>query len=86
MMAQYAVGCLLVLLGMLVAMGLIRLAANLVLFLVALAGCGFVVYNIAAYEWVGWLPICGQSLLTGAALALLCLPILPLTSFYRRKK
>ena len=84
-MLEYAVGILVMSLGLLLGFGLVRLAATAAIVAVALAVAAFVCYCIAAGEWQGWGWIVGGSLLTGVAVACLCAPLLPLTSFWNRK-
>ena len=82
---QYIVACILVIFGMVVALGLVRLAANLVILIIGGAACLFVVYSIAEGIWIGWFEICWHALATGGAVALLSLPVLPFSSFYKKK-
>lgn len=85
MIVQTIAGCVLALVGMLVAFGLVRLAANVVVLVIAVATCGSVIYCILERVWSDWPTICISSLATGFAGALLCLPVLPFSSFYRKK-
>ena len=81
---QGAAGCGLALIAMLITFGLVRLAANLVIMLVLLSGFGGIVYNVATGEWTGWLEILLLSSAVGVVSALLCLPALPFSSFYKK--
>jgi hypothetical protein len=69
---------------MLLAFGLVRIAANLVIFAILLFGFGIVIRNIQQEAWVGWPDIVLGSLATGFVSALLSLPALPFSSFYKR--
>ena len=85
MLVQSVVGCVLVVLGMMVALGLVRMAADLVIFLLAVVACSFVLHSITSGEWMGWLDIVWRSLATGGVFALLSLPVLPFSSFHYKK-
>jgi len=78
-------GCGFVLLGMMLAFGLVRLAANLVVLCVLLGACGFVLYEVSTGAWPTWPEVILRGLITGAGAALLCLPVLPFSGFYRKK-
>lgn len=82
---QSVVGCLAAVVGMMIVMGMVRLAANLVIVLLALAACGVVVHSIQQALWNGWGEIVWASLATGALTALLSLPVLPFSSFRRKR-
>ncbi len=84
MLLQAIVGCLLVAVGMMIAMGLVRLAANLVVFLIAVGACGFVLIQITSGEWSAWPDVLLRSLGCGLVAALLSLPVLPFSGFRRR--
>jgi hypothetical protein len=84
-MIEYVVACALVALGMMLAFGLVRMAANLVIFAILLFGFGIVIRNIHQGAWVGWADIILGSVATGFVSALLSLPALPFSSFYKRK-
>lgn len=86
MWKELLAGCLLAALGMLLALGLIRLAANAVIILVMVATCGYVIHQISFGVWTGWGEICLYSLLSGGAGGLLTLPVLPFSGFHRRKR
>ena len=85
MFAQIAVGCVITFLGMMIALGLVRLAANLVIMLIALSACGLVVYSIFNGLWTGWLDIVWRSAATGFGSALLSIPVLPFSGFYKKR-
>ncbi len=85
MMMACAVGIGVMVLGMLLGFGLVRLAALAAVLAIALAAGTFVCYSILSGNWHGWGWIAGGSLLTGLAAACFCAPILPLTPFYNRK-
>jgi len=82
---QCLAGCALAVVGMFLAMGMVRLAANLVVVVIMLGTCGFVVMHIAEGIWTDWTSVCVYSLLTGAGGALLSLPVLPFSGFRRKK-
>ena len=84
-MLEYAVACAIVAVGMILAFGLVRLAANLVILGVMLFGFGLAIRNIHMGAWTGWAEIVLGSLATGFVSALLSLPALPFSSFYKRK-
>jgi len=84
-MTQALVACALVALGMMLAFGLVRLAANFVILVIMLCGFGVAVRNVLQQAWVGWPEIILGSLLCGFVAALLSLPALPFSSFYKRK-
>lgn len=84
-MTEAIVACALVALGMMLAFGLVRLAANLVILIIMLGGFGVAVRNVVQQAWVGWPDIILGSLLCGFVAALLSLPALPFSSFYKRK-
>ena len=83
---QCLAGGALVLVGMLVTLGLARLAANLFIVIVAVAavaGAGFATFN---GHWIGWEQVIPRSLGLGVVAALLCLPALPFSSFMGKRK
>jgi hypothetical protein len=82
---QCLVGAILVLLGMFMALGLVRVAANLFVALVALAAVGFVGHAIFTGDWLSWGQIVPRSLGIGVLAALASLPALPFSSFLKRK-
>jgi len=84
MWVQAIVGCVLVALGMMIAMGLVRLAANLVVMLIAIGACGFVLVQITSGVWIGWFEVVTRSLGSGLLAALLSLPVLPFSGFRHR--
>jgi hypothetical protein len=83
---QSIVGCLLAGIGMTLAIGLVRVAANLVVIIIGLGTCLLVVSQIANQTWLSWPDVCIYALLSGAGAALLTLPVLPFSSFWRGKK
>jgi hypothetical protein len=83
-MVQYIVACAVVALGMLLAFGLVRIAANLVILAILLFGFGIVIRNIYQGAWIDWADILIGSLATGFVAALLSLPALPFSSFYKK--
>ena len=85
MLQECIIGCVLVIIGMILALALVRIASTLLIAAIGLATCGFVVYQIAYQDWVGWTDICLYSLMSGAVGALLALPFLPFSSLSRRK-
>ena len=85
MLLQCIVGCVAVLAGLLITLGLVRLAANLVIALVGVAACAVVVYSVVEGFWSDWPNILWRSLVTGGVFALLSLPVLPFSSFRRRR-
>ncbi len=85
MLAQSLVGCFLAVVGMLLALGLARLAANIVIFGIGVCTCALVVYQIVNNVWIGWPNICVYSLMSGGIGALLTLPVFPFSSFGKRK-
>lgn len=84
-MAESVVAGVLVLVGMLLALWLVRIAANTVILLASAIALVFVVHHVQSGLWTGWTVIGGRSLLTGAVVALLCLPVLPFSTFFRKK-
>ena len=82
---QCVVGCVLVAVGMMIAFGLVRIAANLLIGVIGLAAFGGVVYFVQTGAWVGWPDVALGSLGIGFGAALLSLPALPFSSFYKRK-
>ena len=85
MIVQCIVGVLLTIIGMLVAFGLVRWAANMLIFVIGLGICFFVVYHIFHGQWEGWLEVCVYAFLSGGIAAILSLPALPFSSFMKRK-
>ena len=85
MLLECTVGCVLALLGFLLGIGLIRLAATVVVVLVGFLSCTVVVYQVTTLAWDGWGEIVGGALLVGLAGALASLPVLPFTAFFRKK-
>jgi len=85
MWLQAVVGCVIALLAMLITFGLVRVMADLVIVMVLLTGFGLVIYNIINEVWVDWVEISLGALATGVAVALLSLPALPFSSFYKKK-
>lgn len=83
---QCLAGGALVLVGMLVILGLARLAANLYIVLVAIAAVGGAAAAILNGHWIGWSDIVSRSLAFGAVAALLSLPALPFSSFLGKRK
>ncbi|NOY82053.1 MAG: hypothetical protein GXP31_13740 [Kiritimatiellaeota bacterium] len=84
MWVQAIVGCLLVAVGMMISVGLVRLAANLVVVLIGVGACGFVLFQITSGEWTAWPDVLLRSLGCGVIAALLSLPALPFSRFRRR--
>ena len=84
-MVQCLVGCLLVAVGMMIAIGLVRVAANLLIGVIAFGAFGAVIYFVTTGTWVGWPDVAIGSLALGFLAALFCLPALPFSSFYKRK-
>jgi hypothetical protein len=78
-------GVALVLLGMLMVLGLVRLAANLFIALVAVGAAVFVGYAVFSGQWLTWTQVVPRSLGVGILAALASLPALPFSSFLRRK-
>ena len=85
MAVEIGVALLLVLVAFILGIGLVRLAATLVICLVAAGACAFVIYQVGYGLWQGWREIIPGALATGFGAALLCLPALPFSSFYRKK-
>lgn len=83
---QCLAGGALVLVGMLAALGLARLAANLFIVLVAAAAVLGAVYAILNGTWHGWPDLVSRSLGLGVVAALLSLPALPFSSFHGKRK
>ena len=83
LLAECLLGCAAVLVGMFVALGLARLAANLVIIIIAIAACLYATYSISHGHWFGWFEIVFRSFATGGLAALLSLPVLPFSSFRR---
>jgi hypothetical protein len=83
MVLEALVAVLVVLLTMLVAIRLVRVAANLLIILVCGGACGFAAFNILDGLWEGWSQIVVYSAATGAVAAMLCLPALPFSKFRR---
>lgn len=84
-MTQLLVACALVAVGMFLAFGLVRVAANLVIFAVMLFGFLVAGRNISHGTWSSWPEIVLGSLACGFVAALLSLPALPFSSFYKKK-
>lgn len=82
---QCLAGAGLVLVGMVVALGLVRLAANLYIALVAVGAVGVVVYAIFSGDWLDWSQIVPRSLGVGLLAAAASLPALPFSGFRKRK-
>lgn len=83
---QYCiVAALLTILGMAVAFSLVRVAADLLIFLIAVSACGFVLYSITSGEWHDWATVSAGGFVTGVGAALLCLPALPFSSYFRKR-
>lgn len=76
----------LVLVGMLAALGLVRLAANVYMAIVAAGAVVGAVFAILNGYWVGWGQVIPRSLGLGVVAALLCLPALPFSSFHSKHK
>ncbi|MFW5803361.1 MAG: hypothetical protein ACOCWJ_05535 [Verrucomicrobiota bacterium] len=73
------------LVGMAVAFSLVRVAADLLIFFIALSACGLVIHMITSGEWHTWAIVSAGSFATGVGAALLCLPALPFSSFFRKR-
>ena len=84
-MLETVVAGVLVVVGMLLALWLVRIAADTVILLASAVALVFVVHHVHSGLWVGWAAIGTRSLLTGGAVALLCVPVLPFSSFFRKK-
>jgi hypothetical protein len=82
---QCLAGGALVLVGMLVILGLARLAANLFIALVAVSAVVGAAFAILNGHWVGWEQVIPRSLGLGVVAALLSLPALPFSSFHKHK-
>ena len=84
-MIEYVVACAVVAVGMMLGFGLVRVAANFVILAIMLFGFVLAIRNIQQGAWVGWPDILLGSLAAGFIAALLSLPALPFSSFYKRK-
>ena len=84
-MAECVVAGVLVVVGMLLALWLTRIAADMVILLASGIALALAVYHVRAGLWVGWPMVVARSLITGGVAALLCLPVLPFSSFFRKK-
>lgn len=82
---QCVVGCVLVIVGMVCAFGMVRLAANLLITAIGFLAFGAVIYCVLTGLWVGWVEVVLGGLGSGFAAALLSLPALPFSSFFRRR-
>jgi len=85
MLVECVVACVLVVLGMTISLGLVRLAADLVILIVTISACWFALASVSSGVWAGWADVAWRSLATGAIAALLTLPVLPFSSFHRKK-
>lgn len=72
-------GCGLALLGMLVAFGLIRLAAKILIVLIFIGTVAVIFAQIIQGTWSSWLEICTGAPLLGAFSALISIPVLVLS-------
>ncbi len=85
MLLQCIVGVILAIIGMFVAFGMVRWAANVLILVLCGGACTFVVYQIFHEQWTGWPDICVYALLSGGVAAILSLPALPFSSLQKRK-
>lgn len=83
---QSAVAILLVLLAMYVGVRLVRFAATFCLALLLTAGCVFAIVQIATREWQDWPSVVFYSVITGFSTALLAIPLLPFTNFWKKNQ
>lgn len=81
MLVETLAGVVLVLVTMVLAIRLVRIAANLVIVVVCGGGCGFAIFNIVNQYWQGWPQIAVYSAATGLAAAMLSMPALPFSRF-----
>ena len=81
MLLEPLAAVILVLVTMILAIKLVRMAANLVIILVCGGGCGFAIFNVLNGYWKGWPQIIVYSAATGLAAAMLSLPALPFSKF-----
>jgi len=81
MIVESLIAAVIVLVAMVVAIRMVRIAANLVIILICGGGCGFAIFNIVGKYWVGWQQIIVYSAVTGVAAAMLSLPALPFSKF-----
>jgi hypothetical protein len=70
---------------MLAGFWLVRLAANAVILLIMVGVCVWVVYAVHTGQAGGWLEVAATALAAGGIGALLCLPVLPFSSLFRKK-
>jgi len=84
-MPQQLVACAIVAVGMLLAFGLVRVAANLVILAVMIFAFLVAARNVAQGAWASWPEIVVGSLICGFVAALLSLPALPFSSFFKKK-
>ncbi len=77
MLIHLLVAIAVVIVVMMIALSLVRLAAKLCLILIGLGALGFVTYQIHMEQWQAWPEIIVHAAATGAVAALLCVPLLP---------
>ncbi len=81
MLLHSMAAAILVVLAMLLAIRMVRVAANLVVALLCGGGCGYAIFNIVNQVWLGWAQVVVNSLATGVVVALFSLPVLPFSRF-----
>ncbi|MFO7820618.1 MAG: hypothetical protein R6V56_00950 [Lentisphaeria bacterium] len=82
---QTATGAAVVFLAMYVAIRLIRFAASFCLAVLLVGACIFAVVQIVSGQWTDWPAILFYSAITGFTAALLALPLLPFTHFWKKQ-
>ena len=82
---QVLAGLGLVVLAMYLGIRLVRFAATFCLALLLLGACMFAVTQIITNQWSGWSVVIPYSAGTGLAAALLSIPLLPFTNFWKKE-
>lgn len=82
---QTAAGVALVLLAMYLGIRLVRFAASFCLALLLIGGCVFATVQIVSKQWGDWPSVVFYSVITGFTAALLSIPLLPFTNFWKKQ-
>ena len=81
---QSLASIILVLAAMYLGIRLVMVAARLCLVLLLVGGCVFAVAQIVSNQWGDWPAVISYSALTGFTAALLSIPLLPFTRFWKK--
>ncbi|MFA4945503.1 MAG: hypothetical protein WC789_12475 [Lentisphaeria bacterium] len=86
MLLECAFAIALMTIGLLLGLGLVRIAALAAFALIVVAAVAFVIFSVLAGDWSGWFGIGWRALATGLGAAVVSIPLLPYTPFFNKRK